>query len=120
MANLLARLRRRHEVAHSAILPYLARILSAFPAQVHTGSRAASSSVVSGVLPRSPLLVEPLTGSESRILRLLDTDMSPEEMAGELFVSTVTVRTHIRSIYAKLDVHSRFEAVQRAKEMGLL
>jgi LuxR family maltose regulon positive regulatory protein len=65
-------------------------------------------------------LVEPLTGSESRILRLLDTDLSPQEMAGELFVSTVTVRTHIRSIYAKLDVHSRFEAVQRAKEMGLL
>ena len=46
--------------------------------------------------------------------------MSPEEIAGELFVSMVTVRTHIRNIYAKLDVHSRFEAVQAAKELGLL
>jgi LuxR family maltose regulon positive regulatory protein len=46
--------------------------------------------------------------------------MSPEEMAGQGFVSVATVRTHIRSVYAKLDVHSRFEAVQVAKELGLL
>jgi LuxR family transcriptional regulator, maltose regulon positive regulatory protein len=120
MANLLVRLRRRHEVAHSAILPYLARILAAFPAQAQSGSRTGSIPVVSGTLPRPPSLAVPLTGSESRILRLLATDMSPEEMAGQLSVSVTTVRTHIRSIYAKLDAHSRFEAVLRAKELGLL
>ena len=120
MANLLARLRRRHEVAHSAILPYLARILSAFPAHAQTGYRPGSSSAATGALPRSPALVEPLTERESQVLDLLRTDLSPGEMAGQLRVSTVTVRTHIRSIYAKLDVHSRFEAVQAAKELGLL
>jgi LuxR family maltose regulon positive regulatory protein len=61
-----------------------------------------------------------LTKREAEILTLMATDLSPEEMAGELFVSTVTVRTHIRNIYAKLDVHSRCEAVQAAKELGLL
>jgi LuxR family maltose regulon positive regulatory protein len=120
MASLLTRLRRRHEAAHSAILPYLAQILAAFPAQAPTGSQPASSPVVSGALSRSPSLSESLTECESRILRLLATDLSPKEMAGQVFVSVATVRTHIRNIYAKLDVHSRFEAVQRAKELGLL
>jgi LuxR family maltose regulon positive regulatory protein len=71
-------------------------------------------------LSRSPSLSESLTECESRILRLLATDLSPKEMAGQVFVSVATVRTHIRNIYAKLDVHSRFEAVKRAKELGLL
>ena len=121
MANLLAHLRRRHEVTHSTMLPYLDRILAAFPAeaQASTGNRVFSL-VVSAcprpkgrVLTTPPSLAEPLTKREAEILTLMATDLSPQEMAGELFVSTVTVRTHIRSIYAKLDVHSRFEAVQR-------
>ena len=120
MADLLARLRRRHKAAHSAVLLYLDQILSAFPAQAQTRYRPGSSSAASGALPRSPALVEPLTERESQVLDLLRTDLSPEEMAGQLRVSTVTVRTHIRSIYAKLDVHSRCEAVQAAKELGLL
>ena len=61
-----------------------------------------------------------MTKREAEILTLMATVLSPQEMAGELFVSMVTIRTHIRNIYAKLDVHSRFEAVQRARELGLL
>jgi LuxR family transcriptional regulator, maltose regulon positive regulatory protein len=120
MADLLARLRRRHKAAHSAVLLYLDQILSAFPAQAQTGYRPGSSSAASGALPRSPSLVEPLTERESQVLDLLRTDLSPEEIAGQLRVSRATVRTHIRNIYAKLDVHSRCEAVQVAKELGLL
>ena len=71
-------------------------------------------------MPPPPSLAEPLTKREAEILTLMATVLSPQEMAGELFVSMVTIRTHIRNIYAKLDVHSRFEAVQRAKELGLL
>ena len=121
MADLLARLRRRHKAAHSAVLLYLDQILSAFPA--HSPDPATGQAprrLRSGALPRSPALVEPLTERESQVLDLLRTDLSPEEMAGQLLVSTVTVRTHIRNIYAKLDVHSRCEAVQAAKELGLL
>jgi LuxR family maltose regulon positive regulatory protein len=127
-ANLLAHLRRRHEVTHSTMLPYLDRIRAAFPAEAQASTETESSRWSSapvldrrgGSSPPLPSLAEPLTKREAEILTLMATDLSPQEMAGELFVSTVTVRTHIRSIYAKLDVHSRFEAVQRAKEMGLL
>jgi LuxR family maltose regulon positive regulatory protein len=42
------------------------------------------------------------------------------EIAAELFVSANTVRTHLRHIYAKLDTHTRSEAVDRARDLGLL
>ena len=42
------------------------------------------------------------------------------EIASELVVSTNTVRTHMRHIYAKLDAHTRSEAVARARELGLV
>jgi LuxR family maltose regulon positive regulatory protein len=65
-------------------------------------------------------LVEPLSDRELEVLRLLGTDLSAPEIAAELVVSANTVRTHIKHIYSKLDTHSRYEAVQRAKELGLL
>ena len=54
------------------------------------------------------------------MLRLLTTRLSSREMAQELFISRDTVRSHIKSIYGKMNVHSRQEAVQRAEELGLL
>ena len=69
--------------------------------------------------PPSPL-IEPLTEREQEILRFLSTSLTREEIAQELYVSVNTVKAHIRSIYSKLDVHRRMEAVERAKELGLL
>ena len=54
------------------------------------------------------------------VLRLLNSPLSSREIADQLYVSTNTVRTHIRNVYAKLDVHSRTDAVSRASELGLL
>ena len=54
------------------------------------------------------------------MLRLLDSAMTSEEIAGELFVSVHTIRTHIRNIYGKLDVHRRIEAIQKARNFGLI
>ena len=54
------------------------------------------------------------------MLRLLTTTLSAPEIAEELVISVNTVRSHIKSIYSKLDVHRRMEAVQRAEELGLL
>jgi LuxR family maltose regulon positive regulatory protein len=54
------------------------------------------------------------------MLRLLNTDLSGPEIAAELVVSVNTVKTHIRRIYSKLNAHSRYEAVERAREMNLL
>jgi LuxR family transcriptional regulator, maltose regulon positive regulatory protein len=65
-------------------------------------------------------LSEPLSESELRVLRYLPTNLPAPEIASELFVSLNTIRTHLRHVYAKLGVHSRTDAVKRARELGLL
>jgi len=64
-------------------------------------------------------LAEPLSQREMEILRLLVTDLTTPEIADELVVSVSTVRSHIKNIYSKLDAHSRFEAVTKARELGI-
>jgi len=68
--------------------------------------------------PPPPL--EPLSGSEIRVLRYLPTNLSMRQIAGELYVSHNTVRTHISHLYAKLGTHTRAETVDRARALGLL
>ena len=53
------------------------------------------------------------------ILRYLPTHLTAPEIASELFLSVNTVSTHTRHLYAKLGVHSRHEAVDRARALGL-
>ena len=65
-------------------------------------------------------LVEPLTERETEVLPLLATHLTSTEIAEHLYVATSTARTHIKSIYGKLGVHSRDDAVLRARELGLL
>ncbi|MCB0075424.1 MAG: hypothetical protein KDE20_28415, partial [Caldilineaceae bacterium] len=64
--------------------------------------------------------VDPLTERELEILRLLPTSLSTVEMAEQLIVAPSTVRTHIKSIYGKLQVNRRTDAVKRASELQLL
>ena len=54
------------------------------------------------------------------MLRLLASDLSQREIGAELFLSLNTVKTHTRSLYRKLGVTSREEAVERADALGLL
>ncbi|MFI6604476.1 LuxR C-terminal-related transcriptional regulator [Nonomuraea sp. NPDC050536] len=64
--------------------------------------------------------VEPLSSRELDVLRLLALMMTTEEIAGELSVSVNTVKTHLKSIFCKLAVTRRGEAVQRARAHALL
>jgi LuxR family maltose regulon positive regulatory protein len=64
--------------------------------------------------------VEPLSERERIVLRYLSSMLSASEIAAELYVSVNTVKTHVRSIYRKLDTNRRRDAVRRAKEMQLL
>ena len=54
------------------------------------------------------------------MLRFLPTMMSNTEIAAELFVSVNTVKSHLKSIYRKLDVPDRRHAVRRARDLSLL
>ncbi|MBC3840785.1 response regulator transcription factor [Streptacidiphilus sp. 4-A2] len=61
-----------------------------------------------------------LSPSELRVLRYLPTSLSRPEIAKALRVSTNTVSTHVRNIYAKLQATDRSSAVLRARELRLL
>jgi LuxR family transcriptional regulator, maltose regulon positive regulatory protein len=65
-------------------------------------------------------IVRPLTPRELEVLRLLATPLSADEIAEQLFVAVSTVRSHTKSIYAKLHVHRRLDAVHRARELKLI
>ena len=99
---------QRHARQHTSHPALIADILSLL-----AGNRPAPPAG-----PRPPL--EPLSDSELRVLRYLPTNLSGPEIAGELYVSHNTVRTHIAHLYAKLGTHTRAEAVARARALGLL
>jgi LuxR family maltose regulon positive regulatory protein len=63
---------------------------------------------------------EQLSEREVAVLRLLPTNLSANDIAKELFLSVHTVKTHMRRLYAKLDVHTRAEAVEKGRALGLL
>ena len=94
----------RQQTAHAALLAQIRAMLAANRPAVLTD--------------RS--LLEPLSKSEVRVLRYLPTHLSAREIAGELSVSTTTVKTHMRNLYTKLGVHSRAEAVESARGLRLL
>jgi LuxR family transcriptional regulator, maltose regulon positive regulatory protein len=95
----------RHRTAHAAFL-----------ATIHDVRSGRSAKPMGEPAP----LLDELSPAEVRVIRYLPTNLRAPEIASELFVSTNTIRTHLRHIYAKLDVHNRTEAVARARELGLL
>jgi len=96
----------RQRTAHAALIAQILDLLA--------GNRPTEPSIE----PRPP--IEPLSKSETRVLRYLPTHLSAPEIATELSVSTSTVRTHISNLYAKLGAHSRTAAVEQARALGLL
>jgi LuxR family maltose regulon positive regulatory protein len=63
---------------------------------------------------------DPITAAERRVLELLPTHLTLEQIATRLFLSKNTVKTHLRDLYRKLEVGSRTDAVDKARELGLL
>ncbi len=64
--------------------------------------------------------LESLTPRENEVLRLMAEGTSSREIAVKLGISYTTVRTHIRSLGSKLGVHSKLEAIVKARELGLI
>jgi LuxR family maltose regulon positive regulatory protein len=104
--QLLTRLSTKPLLTISA--DYMNTVLAAFPP-------SPPQAIQPGSLPGSTL-----TERELKTLRLLATELAIEAIAAEMIVSVSTVRTYAKRIYSKLDVHSRAEAVYRAKELKLL
>lgn len=96
----------RYRTAHGA---FIAEILDALSGRPGTAPSATTEP-----------LREPLSAAELRVLRFLPTNLSAAGIAAEIYVSTNTVKTHMRHLYAKLDAHNRLEAVDRARALGLL
>ncbi|MBN1315965.1 MAG: hypothetical protein JXA42_10870 [Anaerolineales bacterium] len=89
---------------------YVERILAAFSPTL-TPDRPAAGEL---------LLVEPLTGRELDVLRLMAQGLKYKEIASQLFISLNTVRYHVKAIYEKLAVNNRTQAIQRAQQLEIL
>jgi len=63
---------------------------------------------------------ERLTPREKEVLRLMAEGTSSREIADKLGITYTTVRTHIRSLGSKLGVHSKLEAIVKARELALV
>lgn len=95
----------RRESAHAALLTDILDVVR-------------GSAPAAGERPAAP--ARELSPTELRVLRYLLTNLSRQEIAGELSVSVNTVNTHLRNIYAKLQATDRSSAVRRARELRLL
>ena len=82
--------------------------------------RIESRHTIAATVTETPAIIEQLTERETAVLRYLPTTLSQREIAGELFVSPNTVKTHCTAIYRKLVVDNRKAAVQTARDLGLL
>ena len=94
--------------ARAVLSDYTRKLLTAFPKQERVPLEAAQT------------LTEPLSQRELEVLRLMSTGRSGPQIAEQMYLSINTVKTHIKNIYLKLGVNQRFEAIQKAKQLGLI
>jgi LuxR family maltose regulon positive regulatory protein len=119
IADLLTRLK------HQGVAPdYIDQVLAAFGTTDEPGTTEALDSSLGHRPPSAPGtapgLVEPLTEREMEVLTLLAQRLTNKEIAQELVVAPGTVKAHTHSIFGKLGVEDRRQAVVRAIELGLL
>ena len=101
-------------VARRVASDYARRLLATFPvAEAEQTAPAKSQS-------RKSKLIESLSERELEVLQLIAEGLINQEIASRLFLSPNTVKAHTRNIYSKLDVHSRMQAVSRARALGIL
>jgi LuxR family maltose regulon positive regulatory protein len=100
-------------------VPYVGQLLAAVKREAEARKRAAPEPLPPAPPADEPLL-DPLTERELEVVRLLAAGLSNKEIAGTLVIALSTVKQHLKNIYAKLDVHSRTQAVVQARNLGLL
>ncbi|MEU1456771.1 LuxR C-terminal-related transcriptional regulator [Streptomyces avermitilis] len=99
--------------------PWIRPLLGTAPLRGPAAGRLAPGAPRPEDQPPAPV-VEELSGREREVLQRLAELMSTEEIAADLYVSVNTVKTHLKSVYRKLAVNRRHDAVRRARELRLL
>jgi LuxR family transcriptional regulator, maltose regulon positive regulatory protein len=107
--RLLIEIQSRHR--DYPLSDYVDKLLAAFTQPVATPKSA--------IIHQKSDMIEPLSERELEVLKLLRTELSGPEIAGQLIVSVNTFRTHTKNIFDKLGVNNRRAAVRRAKELDL-
>lgn len=108
-----AALAEADEVARSEpVLPGVSRALRDARDRIGRGANTSAR--------RDGALAEPLTDREHAVLRALQGPLNQREIGTELYLSVNTVKGYTRSLYRKLDVASRPEAVRRGRQLGLI
>ncbi len=99
------------------LLAYISNLLAAFAA-----SEAGTLPVPSADQARrtGPPLVEPLSERELEVLHLVAAGLTNQAIADKLFIAVSTVKSHTNSIYGKLGVRNRTQAIAQARAQGLL
>lgn len=98
--------------------PYTMSLLNAF-ADVRARYGTALTAALNGKVVDSSILFEPLSGRELEVLVLMAEGLSNQQNAQHLVISTGTVKTHVKSIFRKLQVSNRTQAVPQARRFHL-
>jgi LuxR family maltose regulon positive regulatory protein len=112
----------RMAIAQGIALNHAGRLLKVLESETKEPQARGPTGSSSLPSPDDPFsyLAEPLTERECQVLRLISAGLSNQEIAQELYVSINTIKTHTRNAYSKLNVRNRTQAVNRAKELGIL
>jgi LuxR family maltose regulon positive regulatory protein len=110
LADFQSMISKRPRVGEASprLLAYASRLLAAF-----SGAGPAST-------PTSESPADSLNEREMEVLRLIHAGLTNQEIADRIVIAVSTVKWHINHLYAKLGVHTRTQALVRAKELGLL
>jgi LuxR family transcriptional regulator, maltose regulon positive regulatory protein len=108
----------RRRTAHAVLINEIRSLLQ--EGNEGGGQPAREQGGLGGIALPEATLLDPLSQAEIRVLHYLPTGLSVTEIADQLHLSVNTIRTHMRHLYDKLDVHQRHDAIQRARALGLL
>ena len=117
--------KQKHVEGHKPI-EYVNKLLAAFPQPIVPPQSATlaphvtASGSSAGVRNQQSEILEPLSPRELEVLRLIEQGFSNQEIADRLFLAVSTVKGYTRTLFDKLQVQRRTEAVVRARELGLL